>query len=145
MRDRVLEFVPGLLAGIAGGVGGYFLVAYLLTSSGFWLPVLPGAFAGLACGQLSPVISRRRGVVLALFVVGLVIFTQWKLWVPAFEFDGSLLDYAKHIPQLPPITLIVMAINVVIAYWWGREQGISFARRFVRSKPAPQESDTDLA
>ena len=128
MRGRLIEFAPGLLAGVVGGVAGYFLVAVLM-NQGFWMPILPGAFAGLACGQSSPVFSKTRGALIAAFTLGLVIYAQWKLFVPAFEFDGSLLDYARHLHQLPPLTLVVMAVNVAIAYWWGREQGIQFARR----------------
>ena len=138
MRARLLEFVPGLLAGGAGGAAGYFLVGYLISSQGLWVPILPGAFAGLACGQLSPLFSRRRGVVLALLVFVLVVFAQWKFFKPGFDFDGSLADYFRHMHQLPPITLLVMAVNVAIAYWWGREQGIRFARS--RRDPAPPSS-----
>ena len=128
MRGRLIEFVPGLLAGVAGGVAGYLLVAVLM-NQGFWMPILPGAFAGLACGQCSPVRSKVRGALIAAITLGLVIYAQWKLFVPGFEFDGSLRDYTLHLHQLPPLTLIIMAVNVASAYWWGREQGIQFARR----------------
>ncbi len=128
MRARLLEFVPGLVAGVAGGIGGYLLVAYLIRSNNIWVPILPGAFAGLACGQLSSVYSRRRGVVMAVIVSILIVYAQWKLFNPPFEFDGSLGDYVLHLYQLPPLTLLVMAVNVVIGYWWGRERGIGFGR-----------------
>ena len=140
MRARLVEFVPGLLAGLVGGCAGYFLVAYLMASHGLWVPILPGAFAGLACGQLSPVASRRRGLLNALFVVGLVVYAQWKLFSPPFRFDGTLRDYALHLHLLPPITLLVMGINVVVAYWWGREPGIACARRY----RAASTRDVDL-
>ncbi len=128
MRARLLEFVPGLVAGVVGGVGGYLLVAYLIRSQALWVPILPGAFAGLACGQLSSVYSRRRGVVMAVIVAVLIVYAQWKLFKPDFPLDGSLQDYALHIYKLPPLELIVMAVNVVLGYWWGREQGIGFGR-----------------
>ena len=142
MRARLLEFVPGLLAGVVGGVAGYWLVAYLIGSQGLWVPILPGAFAGLACGQASPIYSRRRGIVLAIFVLGLVVYAQWKLFNPAFAFDGTLRDYVLHLHQLPPMTLIVMAVNVVIGYWWGREQGIGFGR--VSRRPIASSADPNL-
>ena len=143
MRARFLEFVPGLVVGLAAGFGGYLVVMYLSTK-GYWVPILPGACAGLACGQVSPVPSRRRGVVLALLTLVLVVFTEWKMFIPNFDYDGSFLDFARHVPQLSTIHLVFMAINGAIAYWWGREQGISFARRYVPGKPIAPESDADL-
>ncbi len=140
MRARFLEFIPGLLAGVVGGIVGYLLVAYLIASQGLWVPILPGAFAGLACGQASPIYSRRRGVLMALFVLGLIVYAQWKLFNPAFAFDGTLRDYALHLHQLPRLTLIVMAVNVALSYWWGREQGIGFGRTSRR----PVAPSTDL-
>jgi len=127
MRARLLEFVSGLLAGVLTGVAAYFLATTLM-ARGWWMPILTGALPGLACGQISAVASRRRGFVLALFVLGLAIFMQWKLWNPPFEFDGTLTDYVRHLPESPPITLGVMVINATLAYYWGREQGIGFGR-----------------
>lgn len=142
MRARLLEFVPGLVGGVVGGVGGYLLVAYLIRSQGLWVPILPGAFAGLACGQTSSIYSKRRGVVMAIFVALLIVYTQWKLFNPPFAFDGSLQAYAMHLHELPPLTLIVMAVNVVLGYWWGREQGIGFGGRGRRGPNPPSRSVT---
>ena len=136
MRGRILEYVPGLLAGLAGGVGGYFAVAFLIGWKGLWAPILIGAFAGLACGQASPVASRARGVVLAVLTLGLVVFAEWKLFIPNFEYDGTLTDFARHVPQLSGMHQALMAVNVVIAYWWGRERGIGFDR-FARPGQPP--------
>ena len=126
MRARLVEFVPGLVAGVVGGIGGYFLVAYLLRTQGWWVPIFPGAIAGLACGQASPVLSRRRGVVNALFVLILVVYVQKTLFDPPFRYDGTLRDYALHLHQLPKLTLLFMAVNAGLGFWWGREQGIAF-------------------
>ena len=128
MRARLVEFVPGLVAGMLGGIGGYLLVAYLIRTQGWWVPILPGAFAGLACGQASAVMSRSRGIVNALLVAGLIVYVQWKLFNPPFEFDGTLRDYAMHLHQLPKLTLGLMLVNVFFGFWWGREQGIGFGR-----------------
>ena len=144
MRARFLEFVPGLLAGLAGGFAGYLLVATLMSSQGLWVPILPGAFAGLACGQASSVASRRRGMVLAVLVLGLVVFAEWKLFTPNFEFDGSLRDFTLHAYQLSPLHLILMAVNVGIAYWWGREQGIGFGRTRPRPDSSKPRTESDL-
>ena len=138
MRDRLIEFVPGLLGGVLGGVAGFFLVQYL-TRFGFWAPIVMGAFAGLGCGQLSPVWSRRRGVLNALGTLGLVIYAQFLLFDPPFPFDGTIRDYVLHLPQLPPWTLGFMVINVLLAFWWGREQGIGFTRRPPKFVSSPRD------
>lgn len=142
MRARLLEFGPGLVAGVLGGLAGYLLVAYLMRTQGLWVPILPGALAGLACGQASPVVSRRRGIVLAFGVLGLVIGTQWQLFNPPFEFDGTLRDYLMHLHQLPALTLVLMGVNVVLGYWWGREQGIAFGRN---RQPGPPKAEAPSA
>lgn len=129
MRARIIEFVPGLIAGILGGVAADLLLGFLLRNSGRWMPIIAGAIVGLACGQASPVASRARGIVIALYTLGLVVVIQWQLWTPPFVTDGTLDDYVRHLHQLPPLTLVAMVINVAIAYYWGREQGIRFVRR----------------
>lgn len=128
MRARFLEFVPGLLAGLAGGFGGYLLVGLVMSRYGYWVPILPGALAGLACGQVSPVASRARGVVLAVLMVGVMIYAEWRLFVPNFATDGTLLDFARHAHELSGLHLGLMAVNVLLAFWWGRERGIIYDR-----------------
>ena len=143
MRARLVEFVPGLVAGIIGGIGGYLLVAYLMRTQGWWVPILPGAFAGLACGQASAVRSRTRGFFNALIVAFLIVYVQWKLFNPPFEFDGTLRDYALHLYQLPKLTLGLMLVNVFFGLWWGREQGIAFGRS-ARARMWANEVERDL-
>ncbi len=143
MRRYVQEFVPGLLAGLIAGIAGSWLMGYLMATQGLRVPILPGALAGLACGQTSAFYSRRRGVINALFVLGVVVYAQWKLFDPPFDFDGSLTQYVLHLHQLPPLTLILFAVNVVLGYWWGREQGIGFGR-IQRQPTAAEPVDRDL-
>ncbi len=131
MRKLLIEFVPGLIGGAVGAALGYLAVAYLLRNSGFWVPILPGAFAGIACGQLSAVGSKRRGVANGLIGLAAAIFAQWRLFSPPFEFDGSLPAYCRHLLELPPLTLGLMVLNGLLAFWWGREE------RIRRDKPRP--------
>ena len=53
MRKVLVEYVPGLVGGVVGGMAGYFVFAWL-SRQGFWAPVLPGALAGLGCGLAVP-------------------------------------------------------------------------------------------
>ena len=50
----------------------------------------------------------------------------------ALLWGSSYLFIRVAVAEIPPLTLIVMAVNVAIAYWWGREQGVQFARRPLR-------------
>ena len=61
MRKLLIDFVPGLIAGVVGGIAGYFVV-YWISRQGFYAPVLPGALAGLACGLASRTDSIPRGI-----------------------------------------------------------------------------------
>ncbi len=132
MRKLAIEFVPGLVGGLVGGYLGYLAVAYLISHFGLWVPILPGAFAGLACGQLSPVASKVRGTINGLLGLGLAIYAQWRLFDPPFEFDKTFPSYLGHLHQLPWLTLVVFAINGLLAFWWGREQRIGSIGDVVR-------------
>jgi len=136
MRKILVDFLPGLAGGLVAGYLGYLAVGFLMGQTGFWVPILPGAFAGLACGQLSRVPSRARGALNGLIALGVAIFAQWKLFSPPFEFDGSLLGYLPHLHQLPILTLVVLALNGLLGFWWGREERIG-GRRI---KPGPRSS-----
>ena len=143
MRARLVEFVPGLVAGMVGGVGGYLLMDYFRRTQGWWVPILPGALAGLACGQASPVFSRMRGIVNACFVLGLVIYAEWSFFNPPFDSDGTLRDYVLHVHQLPKLHLGLMLVNVFFGFWWGREQGIGFGR-YARANRLAKGVERDL-
>ncbi len=130
-----VKFVPGLLAGAVGGYLGYLAVWWVMTNSAFWVPILPGAFAGLACGQVSPVASRVRGAINGLIGLGLAIYAQWRLFNPPFEFDGTFAGYLAHLPKLPTMTLVVLALNGILAAYWGREQRIGGSRRAKPDRP----------
>ncbi len=134
MRRTLMEYVPGLLGGAVGGYLGYLAVGFLIGRTGFWVPILPGAFAGLACGQLSSIASTRRGALNGLLALGLSIFAQWKLFSPPFEFDGSFPAYVSHLHQLPILTLVVLGLNGLLGFWWGREERIGSGR----IKPRPR-------
>ncbi len=133
IRKLALEYVPGLAGGAVAGYLGYRVVAYLISHHGWWVPILPGAFAGLACGQLSGVASKGRGAINGLLGLGLAVYAQWRLFNPPFEFDKTFPSYLTHIHQLPPITLVILVVNGLLAFWWGRERRIGSIRDVVGS------------
>ena len=137
MRKLLIEYVPGLLGGAVGGFLGYLAVGWMLSHTPFWVPILPGAFAGLACGQLSAVASMRRGVINGLSALMMTIYGQWKLFDPPFEYDQTFPSYLAHIHQLPWLTVVVFAINGLIAFWWGRERRIGSIRDVMKPTARP--------
>ena len=129
MRKILVDYVPGLLGGLVGGVIGYFIVDWI-RQQGFYAPVIPGALAGLGCGFLSVTNCRIRGVLCALIALAAIVVTEWKLFSPPVQTDGSLLDFAKHFPQEPPLTLIMTVLGTFLGFWWGRETTSPWRGRF---------------
>ena len=105
-----------------------------MRNSGFWVPILPGAFAGLACGQLSSVRSWPRGVANGVVALLITIYAQFKLWNPPFDFDGTFFGYLGHLGELPALTLLLIVVNGLIAAWWGREERMGSGR--IKPRPA---------
>jgi len=120
MRKVLIEYVPALLGGLVGGIVGYFLFAWLLRY-GLWAPVVPGAITGLGCGLLARTDSNLRGGLCALEALVIGVVSEWRLLSPPFDTDGSLPDYLKHLHELPPPTLFMLALGVFLGFWWGRE------------------------
>ena len=129
MRRILVDFVPGLMGGLVGGVIGYFVV-YWIRQQGFYAPVIPGALAGLGCGFFSVTNSRIRGILCALIALGAIVISEWKLFAPPVETDGSLLQFASHFPQQPPLTLIMTVLGTFLGFWWGRETTFPWRGRF---------------
>lgn len=137
MRKFFWTFVPGLVSGAIFAYLGYLAGGYIMSNTALWIPILPGAMGGLGCGQVSNRRSPARGVVNGLICMGITIYAQFMLFHPPFDFDGSFLGYLAQLHKLPILTLILIAINGLIAGWWGREERI----RSGRVKPqSPAES-----
>ena len=129
MRKILVDFVPGLLGGLVGGVLGYFIFGWLLRY-GLWAPVIPGAAAGLCCGLLSITHSVARGALCAVEALVIGVVSNWLLLNPPFETDGSLKDYSTKLFQLPPPTLLMLALGIFLGFWWGRESTFPWRHRF---------------
>ena len=112
---------PASSAAAIGGYLGYLAVGFIM-GYGFWVPILPGAFAGLACGQLSTSRSWPRGVVNGLVALGSRSTPSSSSGTPRSRFDGTFGGYLPHVHELPILTLIVLVVNGLLAAWWGREE-----------------------
>lgn len=113
-----------LVAAIAGGVVGHFATVWV-AQQGFYAMILPGALVGLAAGFFR---SRSVAVAVACGLLGLSagFLTEWRAF--PFNADGTLPYFLKHIGDLRPLTLIMIAAGGVIAFWIpfsrGRERAV---------------------
>ncbi len=121
MRKLLIDLVPGLLGAVVGGTAGFYVTSWIMHQSPYYTPVIPGAFAGLACGFLSIRNSETRGALCAVIALTAGLVTQWKLLMRRFDTDGSFVDFLTHIQTETPFALILIALGTLLGFWWGRE------------------------
>ncbi len=125
MKRVVLGQLLALVGAVAGGVIGYLAFGWLV-SRGFYGLAIPGALLGLGCGWLAQDRSRVRGIVCAIAALGLSILIEGKFF-PFIDEDGrprGLTFMVTHLHQLSPVTLLMMAIAMFVAFWTGQDAGI---------------------
>ncbi len=132
MGGRFQDATLSLLGGIAGSVVGVAIFKLLIDQRLYGL-VLPGAFLGLGVYALSRTRSTTRGVVAGVLALLLGIVVEWKFF-PWVNTPGFV-DFLRKIPDLQPITLVMIALGSGFAFWWGRD-----ARLIPRSRPGPGAS-----
>ena len=114
------NYLFGLVGGVAGGVLGYLLFWWLMRQQ-MYAMVLPGSLVGLGCGFLLGGRSRMMGFLCAVGAITLAILCQWH-FLP-FAQDNSLQFLLVNFHKLPPVQLLMIAVGVVIAYWFGQGRG----------------------
>jgi hypothetical protein len=119
-RARVVSNVLGLVGGLVGGYVGYHLF-FWITRQGFYALILPGALLGLGCGALARHHSTARGVVCAAAALALGIYTAWTF--EPFRENQSFSYYLSHLHQLPPVTMMMLGVGAVVAFWTGKDSG----------------------
>lgn len=112
----IVAHVRGLLGMVVGGVAGFFLFQWLVRQ-GFYGLAIPGAVMGLACGYLSRVHSPVLAAACGIGATLLLPFAEWKLF--PFVADDSFGYFLTHLHQLKPLTLIMLALGIVFAAWFG--------------------------
>jgi hypothetical protein len=102
-----------LVGAVAGGALGYFAF-FWIAAQGFYGLIVPGALLGLGAG-----IAKNRSVVLAvvcgLGAVALGLFTEWRF--APFREDESLGFFLRHVQDLKPVTLLMIAVGGLIGFW----------------------------
>lgn len=121
MTRLVVSNLLGLAGAVLGGVAGFFTFQWLY-GHGFYGLAIPGAFAGLGCGLLAQHRSVARGVVCGLGGLGLSLFTEWWFFGRSVN-DGSFLAMLKNLQNQGPVTLLMIAIGTLIAFWVGQDAG----------------------
>jgi hypothetical protein len=133
MRHFFLDYIPGLLGAALGSVAGFYLVSWVSWRYGLYAPVVPGAFAGLACGFLSIRDSRIRGILCSLIALAASLVTQWKVLARNADIDHAFGTFLTHLHTESPVTLVMLAIGTFLGYWWGRETTFPWRDRFSKN------------
>lgn len=110
-------WVLGLVGAVVGGVLGYFLFMWI-AGYGFYAIVLPGALVGIGCGALSGRKSTGLGIACAILGLAAGIFSEWRF--APFALDESLVFFLKHFHENGPVTLVLIAIGGICAFYFGR-------------------------
>jgi hypothetical protein len=120
--QQLTSNVLGLLGAIVGGVLGYYTFSWIF-DHGFYGMMIPGAFLGLGCGLLARHPSQLRGALCGVAALALGLYTEWRFF--PFRDDQSLAYFLRHVPDLSPVTLVMIAAGAFFAYWLGRDAGLS--------------------
>jgi hypothetical protein len=102
-----------LCGAAAGGAVGY-LVFFWCARQGFYGLVLPGGLLGFGASLFR---SQSRALCAVCGVAGLVLglVAEWRF--APFIADKSLGYFLAHIPQLRPITLLMIAAGAFLGFW----------------------------
>jgi hypothetical protein len=118
MAKHVLETIRSIVGAAAGGILGYALF-FWVAHHGFYAVALPGIMLGLGCSVLSRGRSVLRGAASAVAAFPLCVFTDWRYYNPTNQ--NSLGYWFSHLLQHGPITLVLLAVGTVAAYWFGAD------------------------
>ncbi len=137
MNRLLISNLLGLVGAAIGGVVGFYTFGWL-ENHGFYGLAIPGAFLGLGCGLLARHRSTPRGVFCAFAALGLSLFTEWKFH--HFLEDTSFTFMLRHVQDLSPVTLLMMGIATIVAFWVGQDAGFGLTPWSRASRPAPPQA-----
>ena len=81
-----------------------------------------------------------RGVICAVAAIGLGLFTEWYFW--PFAADESLTYFLKNVGDLKPVTMLMIGVGAVFAFWLGRDAGYGGSASRTASPILPETSET---
>jgi hypothetical protein len=112
-----LVVVRGVAGGIVGGVLGFFLVGWL-KGQGMYGMMIPGALIGLGAALAARGRSLVLGVICALAAVVFGFVIEWAVF--PFLKDKSFAFFLAHLHDLKPMTMIMIGLGAVFAFWLGQ-------------------------
>jgi hypothetical protein len=107
----------GLAGAATGGVLGYLAFGWL-AGQGFYALALPGVLLGLGAAVLAKKRSMPMAVACGILALGLGVFAEWKHF--PFAKDDSLKYFLTHLPDLRPLTLIMIGLGGFGGFWFAR-------------------------
>jgi hypothetical protein len=116
MPRNVVSNLLGFLGAIVGGVIGYLGYRFALRY-GLYAMILPGGLLGLGCGALAMHRSVWRGVACLVAGLALGLFAEWK----SFWVNKTLGEFLAAIPGFDPMTMIMIGVGGLLAFWCGRD------------------------
>lgn len=137
MQRLLISNLLGLIGAIGGGVLGYYTFRWL-EYHGFYGLAIPGAFVGLGCGLLAQHRSRVRGIACAVAALGLSLYTEWMHHY--FLDDPSFVYMVRNIGKKDTVTLLMIAVGTLVAYWTGQDAGfrlLPWSRTPTLAEPRP--------
>ncbi len=139
MKRQLISNLLGLVGAAVGGVVGFYTFGWL-EHYGFYGLAIPGSFLGLGCGLLAQHRSWERGVLCGVAALALSLFTEWKYH--AFVDDPSFTYMLRHVQDLSPVTLLMMAIATMIAFWVGQDAGFGMLPWSRSSRPPEAKAES---
>jgi hypothetical protein len=112
LRSVALSLAGAVLGGVLGYAGFIWAAQY-----GFYAMVLPGALLGLGSGWLGGDRCPVRGVVCGALALGLGLFCEWR--AHPFIKDPGFAYFLAHIPNLQPVTLLMIVLGAAFGGWFG--------------------------
>lgn len=130
MPSKLVSMLFGLLGAAVGAAIGYFAFAWFL-DHGYYALILPGALMGFFCGLLAGSRSLLRGVTCGIAAILVGLWCEWKK--RPFNADDSLAYFLRHVHELSAVTILMVSLGALFAFWWGRDQiGNLWTRRWIK-------------
>jgi hypothetical protein len=108
-KDDVLVLLGAAVGGLVGCV-----LFFVIARQGLYGLALPGGLLGLGAG-IFKTRSKVVPIVCGLLALALGLFTQWRF--APFAADASLGYFLLHVPQLRPLTLLMIGVGALIGFY----------------------------
>lgn len=116
--NATVDALKGLAGAALGGSLGYFLFGWL-AGQGFYAVALPGVLLGIGAGMLRQRQSLAFSIGCGVAALALGIVSEWKQF--PYIADESLSYFLRHLTDLRPVALILIALGGCAGFWFSRK------------------------